>query len=248
MSDNEIEEVKNLVRASVVDIIRYDEVDKLIEKGLIRSQEDLPMLQELGRNILSHRCSRRCLRRVIPGDGPDSFVCRKPNNLHISPDNTKNCYVDLPLNLTSQCKATLIKIGLCEEPEISEVGYEYALNFVHDYFKPNRHVPPTNPSDDSNISPVLGELFAATKSMQNAQILTNTNGCNKYVCKYLGKIDENNYVIVFSNPHYKNSVRVKSTFMHNTKISSSKINEEKALKKKRYSWHPRGQIISLLEK
>ena len=33
---------------------------------------------------------------------------------------------------------------------------------------PKRHVPPTNPTRDLNISPVIGELFAATKSIQNA--------------------------------------------------------------------------------
>ena len=54
------------------------------------------------------------------------------------------------------------------------------------FLNPNHHIPPTNPTHDLNISPVIGELFAATLSMMNAQVLTQTNGCNKYVCKYIG--------------------------------------------------------------
>lgn len=64
------------------------------------------------------------------------------------------------------------------------------------HFHPKRHIPPTNPSDDLNMSPVEGKTFAVTRAMQNAQLLTDCGGVNKYVCKYIGKIDEKNYVIV----------------------------------------------------
>jgi hypothetical protein len=32
--------------------------------------------------------------------------------------------------------------------------------------------------------------------MQNVQRLTGAGGCSKYVCKYIAKIDEQNYVII----------------------------------------------------
>ena len=75
-----------------------------------------------------------------------------------------------------------------------------------------------------NISPVIGDLFSTTKSMQNAHVLTQTNGCNKYVFKYISKIDDNNYVITFSNAHKNGLLQNHAHFMYNTTITSSKKN------------------------
>ena len=44
------------------------------------------------------------------------------------------------------------------------------------------------------MSPVEGYTFSNCRSMQNIQLLTQTGGVNKYVCKYIGKVDEQNYV------------------------------------------------------
>ena len=85
------------------------------------------------------------------------------------------------MNLTSECKNILEDIKLKEVQEFNEFGFEKKATYNHDFFNPNRHIPPTNPTHDLNISPVIGELFAATLSMMNAQVLTQTNGCNKYV-------------------------------------------------------------------
>ena len=67
--------------------------------------------------------------------------------------------------------------------------WKIKLSFLH----PRRHIPPTNPNNDINMSPVEGYTFSNFRSMQNIQYLTQTGGVNKYVCKYIGKIDEQNY-------------------------------------------------------
>jgi len=67
------------------------------------------------------------------------------------------------------------------------------------------------------------------KSMQNIQRLTGTGGCSKYVCKYIGKIDEQNYVIVEVNG--EGQLMTKAHHLHNTKVTSSKIAEDKDRKK-----------------
>ena len=72
-----------------------------------------------------------------------------------------------------------------------------------------------------------GYAFCYCQSMQNIQKITNTGGCNKYTIKYIGKIDEQNYVIVHTDSHKNDQLMTKSTFVHNTKLSSSKCNEEK---------------------
>ena len=61
--------------------------------------------------------------------------------------------------------------------------------------------------------------------MQNVQKLTGAGGTSKYVCKYIAKIDEQNYVVV--NVNGEGQFVTKSKFLHNTKVASSKIAEDK---------------------
>ena len=215
-------ELDDLVRASIIDIIRYDEIDAMIEKGIFTSFNDIFDIQEKARIILPHFCNKRCMRRISVGDGPESFVCRKPNNVKLSPDNTKHCFLNLPTNFSNDCKNILQRIGLMEQLENNEFDYESENKFYHEFFKPKRHIPPTNPTLDPNMSPVIGELFSATKSMQNAQVLTQTNGCNKYLCKYIAKVDEQNQIIISSSTHKMGTLKSNTEFVYNTKISSSK--------------------------
>ena len=88
--------------------------------------------------------------------------------------------------------------------QMNEHGYvkkwKSKLAFLH----LQRHIPPTNLNYDINMSPVEGYTFANCRLMQNIQILTQCGGVNKYVCKYIGKVDEQNYVIVQANNAYGN--------------------------------------------
>ena len=62
---------------------------------------------------------------------------------------------------------------MLEAVEIDKYGTVIEYKTLHAFQKPNRHIPPTNPDFDYNISPVIGTLFAATRSMQNIQIFFN---------------------------------------------------------------------------
>ena len=98
------------------------------------------------------------------------------------------------------------------------------------------------------MSPVEGYTFANCRSMQNIQILTQCGGVNKYVCKYIGKVDEQNYVIVQANNAHGNgsfSLSTKTTFLHNTKVSSSKFQEDKDRKK--HDNKPQARYVSHME-
>ena len=140
-----------------------------------------------------------------------------------------------------------MKIGLADPIKVNKFGATTAFNARHNYFHPKRHIPPTNPNDTSNISPVEGYTFSILKSMQNVQSLTHTNGLTKYVCKYVCKIDEHNRIIVSADPHDGSSLRTSGIFLHNTKITSSHINEEKALKSNKDNLHPSGRYVVILE-
>ena len=89
------------------------------------------------------------------------------------------------------------------------------------------------------MSPVIIDFFIATQSMQNAQALEHTNGTSKYVCKYLGKFKEGNYVVLCEDIHTGKWVLGKM-HLHNTKIVSSKFNEDKDFNKDRNKNHSKG--------
>ena len=82
--------------------------------------------------------------------------------------------------------------------------------------------------------------------MQNAQALDHTNGIAKYVCKYIGKFDEGNYVILCEDTHTGDWI-LRKTHLHNTKVITSKVNEDKAFKNLRNKNHPKGRDMAHFE-
>ena len=97
----------------------------------------------------------------------------------------------------------MVQIGMEEPIVYNDLDVPSPFKSYHPFFHPTRHIPPTNPHFDTNMSPVEGKTFAACRSMQNVQSLTLSGGVNKYICKYIGKIYENNHVIVRAHPHDK---------------------------------------------
>ena len=247
LSREQRERLDNLIRASICEIRSYDEIQELINEGVINSWDEINEIHDIARKVLSHKCDRRCLRRVGDGDGPENFKCRKIDNSKISPDNTKNSYISIESKRNKQCIDQLIKIGMAEPIKYNEYGVPSTFKAYHPYFHPKRHIPPINPNDNSNISPVEGYTFSILKSMQNVQSLAHTNGLIRYVCKYIASIDENNYISIKSNSRQSGSLIAKKTFLHNTKISTSAIHEKKALNYKRDKFHPKGREVCVTE-
>ena len=102
----------------------------------------------------------------------------------------------------------------------------------------------SNWNDIYNISPVEGYSFIVCQSMHNIQRITNTGGCNKYCVKYVGKIDEQNAVIIYADAHKNGVLTAKAMFLQNTKLSASKTNEKKNMRFKREYKHPRGRAVA----
>ena len=82
--------------------------------------------------------------------------------------------------------------------------------------------------------------------MQNEQALDHTNGLSKYVCKYISKFDDCNYVVLCQDIHTGQWILGKN-HLHNTKIVSSKIKEDKAFEQHRYKNHPKGRDMPYFE-
>ena len=197
-------------------------------------------MQRDGENFLPHICNERCKMRVSSKGKPEDTKCRKINNNKISKDCTKDTFKELPQNWSKDCIDRLIMVGLAEVVSVDE--NDSVIQFNDSFFNPKRHIPHTMNTHDVNMSPVEGKTFSVCRSMQNIQMLTDCGGVNKYVCKYIGKIDEQNYVVIHVDG--REQLVTKGQFLHNTKITSSKKNEENVRRKRRDFNHPQGRAVS----
>ncbi len=93
------------------------------------------------------------------------------------------------------------------------------------------------------MSPVIPEMFGVTQSMQNAQVRSTTNGVACYVAKYITELDQNNKVTVVPSDHNCANIQVDTKFLHNTKITRSRINEDKAHQKSNRKNQPCGRCF-----
>ena len=84
MNQSEKEFVQDLIRASILDVVRPNEVQRFIDEGIFECVDDVKEVYNNAEKFLPHRCNPRCLCRV----GPDKFKCRKVNNLTATEDNT----------------------------------------------------------------------------------------------------------------------------------------------------------------
>ena len=178
-----------------------------------------------------------------------SFKCRKLNNLKMSKDNTKLPFMSFNNDLPQNCIDRLVKIGVVEPVVQNEFGYRKEIKSKLSFLHPKRHIPPTNSSDDINMSPCEGYTFANCLSMHNIQVLTQGGGVNKDICKYIGKPDEQNYIVVLVDPETNGQLVKRATFLHNTKVSSTKSNEDKSRhNRKSKGKYPEGRSIAIMEK
>ena len=78
--------IKALVRGFVDDILPDEDVESMIQEGLLKDYYDAFEVKEEAMKFLPHRHSARCLRRVGPGSS--DLVCRVPDARFVSTDIT----------------------------------------------------------------------------------------------------------------------------------------------------------------
>jgi len=127
---------------------------------------------------------------------------------------------------------TLERIGVYKPP----VDGALRGTFENVLFRPTRHFGRCDPKAKENMSPVIPEMFGATQSMQNAQVMTTTNGVARYVVKYLTERDQNNQVTVAPSVHNSANMLVDTKFLHNTRLLV-----QESMKKR----HTRNQIVKI---
>ena len=245
VSADELNFTDNLIRASVMAVVTPADYENYEAEGIFKSFEEVKPALDDAMKVLPHICNERCLKAV----GENEYRCRAQNYLLMSkpPNNTRHNYVDLPNQLSQQCLKVLEKLQIVDRIKVHDNGYVEPFKSRLDFFHPKRHVPPVLWTHDMNISPVESKTFVMCRSMQNIQRLTATGGCNKYVVKYLSKIDEQNYVIISTDVHKNGVLKTREEFIHNSKISSSKYFEDAMKEHRKDKNRPRGRAISIME-
>eukprot|EP00984_Skeletonema_dohrnii_P023809 scaffold12895_cov164-Skeletonema_dohrnii-CCMP3373.AAC.6 len=231
------EYLNDLIAGHVMEVVPPEDVEDWIGEGFLVDRYDAKIVEYLAQTILSHICSPRCQRRVKSKGDENDTKCRKLHSVRDSPDPTEDCFVSIDYEWGVSAQELLEKIGLFNK----ESG-----KYEHSWFTPTRHMTACQPNATCNMSPVDRKLFAVLRSMQNLQYLLHTNGVCKYVVKYLVKIDQGNRITLYVNTK-TGQIQAGKEFLHNTKISSSRINEDKWHDKQRHSKNPTGVEIAITQ-
>ena len=88
----------DIVCASKNEIVLPKEVQRLIYEGIINSYEFWLEMQELSEKFLPYVCKNRFQMRVDSSEEINDTKCRKMNINKVSPDITKNSFIELPRN------------------------------------------------------------------------------------------------------------------------------------------------------
>ena len=170
----------------VMDLFPSTVVKDYIDKGLFKDENDWVTCTALGKEVLSHDCTERCLIRIGDGDGPENFRCRKKHPVYDSIEPLNGDFIPIKYKFSSESLDILEDIGLyTPDRPGSSTG-----TFKPKALRPTRHMGVVNPAATDNMSPTNPELFAALRSMQNLQVITDTNGVSRYVVKYIVKMDQ----------------------------------------------------------
>ena len=229
-------EIQSVVRGYVDDIVTDDEVERCIEDGILQDFYDYRCMKDDARTFLPHYHSPRCLRRT--GPGVDDVKCRVPDARLITDDIVSFFEAVLHTRHSKESVDILERLGLVRRDDDLNVVPECEFLQAKRIYPPVRH-------GEGCITPVVGRLFAATRSTMNVQVCTS-HGTSRYVVKYVIKIDENNYV-AFSSKQGQPGLRAEKVHLHNTKITSSRINERKRLARGSDFTKPRGRAIAVTE-
>ena len=231
--------IHNLVRGFIGDLVREDEIPVLIEERILESVEDWAEMRLDGAMMLKHSHTQRCLRKT--GPKPEDVACRVPNNFMLNPSPGSFSMIDLNPARTEMSLEILVRLGLVQLDRSKPNGYKATVEALD----AKRLIPPAV-AGEGIISPVNGRLFAACRSSQNLQVCT-TYSTSRYVAKYVAKMDENNRIVLHVDGKDPELYRLDDIFLHNTKITSSAINEKLAAASERSKNHPTGRAMSSME-
>ena len=73
--------VSGLQKSAVCDLFDSSQIERYKEEGLFEHQDDWQTMTALASRILTHKCDKRCMKRIGEGEEPENFRCRKPHTV-----------------------------------------------------------------------------------------------------------------------------------------------------------------------
>ena len=203
-------------------MVKSENVEEYLKEGVTSSIDNIDKLREEGEAFLAHKCSNRYLVKTQNVE----LRCRMPKCVHMTLDNTKNHFVELPMNASDECWMRLNKCGLANESS-DENENRNKFKCSLECFYPKRWIPPMFPGENP-ISPFESKTICVCRSMQNFQRLHQARDYYKHCCKYLAKFDKQNIVNVSTHKDEKETITTNSTYLRDTKITSSDMHQKKS--------------------
>lgn len=124
----------NLIRASISNIVKIEEIQMFLDHGILRSSHEVEDVMDDAAKILAHNCNDRYLVKTLDG----RLRCQKLNNLQVRSDNTKHEFMPLSNNYSQECSKILCKIELMKKLDIDLDGintvFESRLSFFTQCF------------------------------------------------------------------------------------------------------------------
>jgi len=214
----------------------------LVASGLFDTEDAALQALLEGSKVLKHECSARCMKRVS-ADG--TLSCRVVNNGVENPHPGEHTVKTIEVEHSKAAEDILVDLGLFVMNEqgccVPNKDCEFGNLFVA-----QQHYPPAG-RDEGPVSACNGMLFLATMCAQNLKLICGTYFLNRYLTKYVSKIDEHNRVFINTRPGMGNAVNADGQMLHNTKITTSAYNEKKMMDSRRDSSNPTARAISRME-
>ena len=122
---------------------------------MFETLDDIEKVHDSEMKYLPHRYYDGCLVKRLDS----SLICRKLDNIHISPNSTNHQFMSLPNECSMQCLRNIERTGMIKQLDIDDYGNVIDFKSILPLFYPQRYILPTNPTNNMNISPVEGHYF-----------------------------------------------------------------------------------------
>ena len=162
-TDEEV--IDSRICGSITDLIHPDEIDELMEEGLMSDRSDVYHIRDFACKVLFHSCSSRCQVRTGPGNS--DFKCRVPSAVMLSPTPTQGSMVKVEPHHSDEALAVLKRLGLCMADSTGDHFVEF-----DEKFRCGHYFAAAMPGK-SSMSLTNSQLFVATMSQQNLQWYTS---------------------------------------------------------------------------
>ena len=236
------EKLQKLIRGFSQQIILQEEIQDFVDRGLLKNAGQASAVRECALVVLKHDCSS-VRHQLQTGEDDRNTKCRCLHGERLNKFQTQFYEHVVDPKHTPEAMEVL---DWCEliKPLLETDG---AFEPIVEELICKRIIPACR-REEGCISPVVADFFVVAFSSHNVQAMT-CYSMARYVAKYVAAVDQNNLIIFHAdnNRRKSNAVRMEHVVQKNTKVTTSRINQEKRMSARRDAMHPTGRLICSFE-